>query len=489
MSTLHADLVIIGSGFGGALAAILARRRDLNVVLIDRASHPRFAIGESSTPIANLMLERIADANNLPWLRPFAKYATWKRAYPAIPCGPKRGFTYVHHETGRPFIPRDDHANELLVGSNPDIDRADCQWLRADFDAFIFQNACQIGVTCLEDAVITTIERDEGTPRRPWQLTVNAEGRPLRLTAGFLIDAAGGSLVAHALGIPDAIANIWTRSRTLYAHFHNVDRWHNADTPRAHADHPFPIDDATLHHVFDGGWMWIIRFDNEFTSAGFCLDPEKWPQYERLSPELEWRTMIDRFPSIREQFADARAITPFTRTARIQRCTSQAAGRDWAMLPATAGFIDPFFSTGNAHTLIGVSRLIDIIAHDLPGKCRSRRLADYDRTIRSETQAIDRLVHACYNCFYHMSCLCPCAMLYFLAATVTEDRIRHGATDIDFLLAHDDAFQSIVREVQNRAHSRSPIPLAELRDRTSDYNLAGLCDEERKNMYPFSAPV
>ncbi len=488
MPMLHVDLVIIGSGFGGALAAILARRRGMSVVLIDRARHLRFAIGESSTPIANLMLERIADANNLPWLRPFARYAHWKHAYPEIPCGPKRGFAYVHHDAGRTFIPRDDHANELLVASNPDLDHADCQWLRADFDAFIFRQACQLGVTCIENAAVAAIEHHDATPRRPWHLTVNVDGRLVRLTAGFLIDAAGGSLIARALDIPDDLANIHTHSRTLYAHFENVATWHSHDTPHAHAEHPFPIDDATLHHVFDGGWMWIIRFDNAVTSAGFCLDPEKWPLNENTAPEREWRTMLEAFPAIREQFAAARPITHFTHTARIQRCAAQAAGPDWAMLPATAGFIDPFFSTGNAHTLIGVARLIDILAQDSPADSRSQRLADYDRIIRREVRAIDRLVHGCYHCFSDMARLSATAMLYFLAATFTEDRLRRGATDIDFLLAADGHFHSITTETLDRAHRRAPIPLAELRARTAAYNLAGLCDERRHNMYPYMGP-
>jgi FADH2 O2-dependent halogenase len=28
------------------------------------------------------------------------------------------------------------------------------------------------------------------------------------------------------------------------------------------------VDDAALHHVFDGGWVWVLRFNNGITSAG-----------------------------------------------------------------------------------------------------------------------------------------------------------------------------------------------------------------------------
>ena len=51
------DIAIVGSGFSGSLLAILCRRLGRSVVLIERGSHPRFAIGESSSPLANLVLE------------------------------------------------------------------------------------------------------------------------------------------------------------------------------------------------------------------------------------------------------------------------------------------------------------------------------------------------------------------------------------------------------------------------------------------------
>jgi transcriptional regulator GlxA family with amidase domain len=46
------DIVIVGSGFAGSLMAMIARRLGHSVVLVERGRHPRFAIGESSTPLA-----------------------------------------------------------------------------------------------------------------------------------------------------------------------------------------------------------------------------------------------------------------------------------------------------------------------------------------------------------------------------------------------------------------------------------------------------
>jgi FADH2 O2-dependent halogenase len=67
---LPVDLAVVGSGFGGALTALVARRLGLSVALLERGTHPRFAIGESTSPLANLLLEEIARRYDLPKLLP-----------------------------------------------------------------------------------------------------------------------------------------------------------------------------------------------------------------------------------------------------------------------------------------------------------------------------------------------------------------------------------------------------------------------------------
>ena len=67
-----ADVAIIGSGFAGSLTALALRRIGYSVVLLERGRHPRFAIGESSTPLANLLLEELSDRYGLTRVRPLA---------------------------------------------------------------------------------------------------------------------------------------------------------------------------------------------------------------------------------------------------------------------------------------------------------------------------------------------------------------------------------------------------------------------------------
>src|SRR5436190_21045391 len=105
MRTRRAQVLVVGSGFAGSLMAMIARRIGFSVALLERGHHPRFAIGESSTPLANLLLEEIASDYDLPAVRPLSKWGTWQEKTPHLACGLKRGFTFDHHELGRRLEP------------------------------------------------------------------------------------------------------------------------------------------------------------------------------------------------------------------------------------------------------------------------------------------------------------------------------------------------------------------------------------------------
>src|SRR5205085_235785 len=103
---------------------------------------------------------------------------------------------------------------------------------------------------------------------------------------------------------------------------------------------------------------------------------------ESVSPEQEWVDWMRRFPSVAAQFTDAVPISDggrLRRTGRIQRRFARAAGPNWALLSTAAGFIDPLHSSGNAHTLIGLERLVRAWEEDWNTPRLADRMRDYDR--------------------------------------------------------------------------------------------------------------
>jgi tetracycline 7-halogenase / FADH2 O2-dependent halogenase len=143
---IDADVAVVGSGFAGSLTALGLRRRGRHVVLVERGRHPRFAIGESSTPLANLLLEELADRYELPRIRLFSKWGTWQRGRPDVACGLKRGFTFFFHRSGEAFADDGQHERQLLVAASPHDEISDMHWYRPDFDQALAREAEAEGV-------------------------------------------------------------------------------------------------------------------------------------------------------------------------------------------------------------------------------------------------------------------------------------------------------------------------------------------------------
>jgi FADH2 O2-dependent halogenase len=493
MTKIDCDIAIIGSGFGGTLLALIARRLGLSVALLERGTHPRFAIGESSTPLADFRLAAIADRFGLDWLKPFAKYGSWKATYPDVRCGLKRGFSFFRHEAGQAYTPNPANDNALLVAASPDDAHADTHWFRADFDAHLVGRAKETGVAYLDQIEIHALGREHG-----WHLQGTRPAEAVEVHADFVIDATGdGQMLGRSLGLePVPASALRTRSRALYSHFTGVARWHDvlqeAHGAAATAAHPFPCDAAAQHQIIDGGWMWVLRFDHGVTSAGFSLDPNVHPIRSGETPEAEWQRLLSTYPSLARQFAAAEPVRPFVRTGRLQRRLSRASGADWALLPHAAGFLDAWLSPGIAQTLFAVERLGRILAEDWRGPHRERRLAQYGGTVLQELAWMDEITGTCFACLDRFDVMTSVAMLYFVAAVYCEERERAGQApgDAAFLLADDVPYRQIAAAVCRAAPavSRSGARsfAAEVQRRLEPYNTCGLCDPARRNLYPYA---
>ncbi len=504
---MKVDVAILGGGFGGSLLALILRRIGLVPVVVDRGRHPRLTLGESSTPVAGLVLQQLARRYDLPRIAPLAEYGSWQAAYPALPCGLKRGFTYYRHQAGRPFEPLPGHPTELLVAASHAEDDADTHWFRPDFDAFLWSEVLREKIAAFDQCDIQRIARPQPCD---WHLSGTRLGKPIEIQADFVVDATGdGRVLARWLGQSLEPRRMHTNSRCLYGHFTGLRRWEDllADRGCHIGDYLFRCDDSALHHLFDDGWMYVLPFNNGVTSAGFMIDAEQSPLDAAVSAEAEWQQWMSRYPSLAWQFAEARLTElcgPLRRTARLQKRVEQAAGPDWAMLPLTAYTFDALHSTGNAHNLCGIERLACIL-EDRDPRRRAAALQRYDERLQVEIDHVDRLVHGCYlalNSHPHAplppDVFAGFSMLYFAGATMSE-HLRRNVRDLGraiaeppaLLLADDPVFRGIVAEchaevlarTQGRGESGNFNEFVGRRIR--NYNIAGLCDVTKCNIYPF----
>jgi FADH2 O2-dependent halogenase len=138
---------------------MIARRLGYRVMLLERGRHPRFAIGESASPLAGVLIEQLADRYDLPRIRPLSAFGTWQRTYPDVVCGLKRGFTYFRHERNQTYRVDADRSTQLLVAASPNDELSDTHWLRSDVDHFLVREAIDTGVEYLDDIQLESFER------------------------------------------------------------------------------------------------------------------------------------------------------------------------------------------------------------------------------------------------------------------------------------------------------------------------------------------
>lgn len=492
MRTEAFDFVIIGSGFGGSIMSMVLRRLGKSVLLLERGSHPRFAIGESSTPFANLLLERLAEDYDLPFLRSLSEWGKWRENFPELPVGLKRGFTFYHHASGEP-VDFTDRSRQLLVAASPNDRVADTHWYRPAFDQFLVRIAEQLGVVYRGHTTIANVQNEAGK----WTMTITSQsvgddvrGLQTQITASFLIDATGPGGFP-ALGLHRTACPFMPPTAAVYAHFRDLTRLDEITPALRDGNLPYPPDDAAVHHVFPGGWIWVLRFNNGITSAGaaFCRrgDESQSVVPERLltsSPTTDgkalWHSILQRLPTLEKAFRSAVPSTPFYFTPQLSFRRERAVGANWAALPSAAGFVDPLLSTGFALTLLGITRLGAAFRHP------RLNLKTYEELTFRELDAAADLVSALYAKMSRSEEFSLLSLLYFAAMSYSETAWRLAKPELasGFLLTNSDTFSSVRSWICTQARAGKKITREQISSAIAPYDVAGLTEWHRNHWYP-----
>lgn len=477
------DVAIVGSGFAGSILARALNRRGRRVLMIERGKHPRFAIGESTTPLANFALERLAARYDLPDLRQLSSHGRWLAGLPHLRRGLKRGFTFFHHRRGERFRTSPRNESRLMVAASPDDYIADTHWLRQDVDHHLVDWAVDEGVDYLDETEVTGIDfADDGV-----RLEARRGGERRRFDAGVVVDGSGpGGFLARTLPIAPADRPIPFSSGLLYAHFEDV-----APLPELPdlAPGPYPDERAAVHHLLDFGWMYVLPFDHGVVSAGLILrDPEALPADVDRDPASAWRRLLSRYPSLAEQFSGARPVTPIRYVRRMQHRLARAAGPRWFLLPHAYAFFDPLFSTGMAWSLLAVERLADLLAEDDGGDWRR-----YDRRLASEADQIERLIDAAYLASHDFDLFVAVSFLYFAAVSFAEAGERlldPPPVEPGFLGARGPRIRSLFEGARSRLRRGDTRDFSRwVVERIEPFNVVGLGDPARANLYPVDLDV
>ena len=351
------DVAIIGTGIGGSTLAAVLARQGLKVIVFEAGIHPRFTIGESMILETSEVMRALAEFYDVPELA----YYSSENYYNFIGTqhGVKRHFSFLHHTPGQrqdprrslqAVIPRLPYGHEIHI-------------YRQDSDALLTSVAISYGATVLQgtpikDVVVQAAGADAGVE------VVTDKGQTYR--AEYLVDAGGmRSLLADKLGWRHR--ELRTHTRTLYTHMVDVPCYNNVGLSRAEYGHPYRLSEGTLHHIFHGGWLWVIPFNNHpratnpLCSVGLQLDPRLHPVRTDLTPEEEFYSFIEQFPDV------AAAVSQRPRHPRLGAHGPPAVRgaprgrRPLCLLAHAVGFIDPLYSKGLYVTHMSVMLVADLL--------------------------------------------------------------------------------------------------------------------------------
>jgi FADH2 O2-dependent halogenase len=503
--TRSCEVAIVGSGFAGSLLARVLAVLGYDVVLLERGTHPRFAIGESTTPLANLSLERIAARYGLADCHHLAAHGRWLATLPELRRGLKRGFTYYRHHPGERFAERGLDSERLLVAASPEDALSDTHWVRADVDHHFVRRAVAAGVEYLDRTELTSAQIDDDMVR----LRGRRDGEALELEAGFVVDASGpGGFLARQLEIPSGLDRTHTRSALVFSHFDDVRLM--CDEAAALPEGPYPDDWAAVHHLIDEGWMYSLRFDHGTTSAGFLLTPRGLASVDAsrgTDAASLWGALLKRYPTIGRLFDEVRPTMPIGFVPRVQHRLTRASGARWALMPHAYAFVDPLFSTGIAWGLRAVERLALAFEDGASGNRRpdATTLERYDRSLDAEGDQIDLVVAGAYEALAHFDLFAAQAMLYFATVSFAEVSQRLGGADgaawKGFLGVADPVLGSVAGEslarlrhiTRGKGHAGSAAQRTSFADwiarSIAPRNVTGLADPARRNLYPVDLDV
>lgn len=307
IASFQCDVLVVGGGPAGSTIGALLGERGRDVVVMEKAHHPRFHIGESLLPANVALFEQLGVREQIERIGM-----------------PKWGVEFVSP----------DHEHQAFVEFGEAWDKSmpyAWQVRRADMDEILFRNAGAKGARTLEGCQVREVDFDaEGA-------TVQAQcddGSRQTWRCKFLVDATGrDTLLANKFRCKQK--NQRHNSSALYGHFTGAERLEGKREGNISI------------FWFQHGWFWFIPLADGTTSIGAVC----WPYYlktrQKKSLVAFFQETIALCPELQRRLAGATLVDDAVHaTGNYSYSSSHSSGERYLMLGDAYTFIDPVFSSG-----------------------------------------------------------------------------------------------------------------------------------------------
>ncbi|MGB1307286.1 MAG: NAD(P)/FAD-dependent oxidoreductase [Oceanihabitans sp.] len=306
MNEIHVDVLIIGAGPSGCVAASYLNKHKKNVKVVEKSKFPRFVIGESLLPRCMDHFEEVD----------------------LLDCLKKVGFEKKY---GARFLSGDIVCNfDFSKKHSPGWDWT-WQVPRADFDSTLTTELVNRGVDInFEHEVVDVVFEPNGNSTTSIK---DENGALYKVHAKHIIDSSGyGRVLPRMLGLdkPSAIPE----HSSLFAHVKELNR------PEGEEGTLITFDVLDLDT-----WFWVIPFSNGDTSIGFVGKTEFIESFTGSTIE-RLQKMLKHSKYYHKRFEGLDFKFPPVCIKNYAKSVTQLYGKGYALTGNSAEFLDPVFSSG-----------------------------------------------------------------------------------------------------------------------------------------------